>query len=146
RPQRGRRPRPRRARQHHRRRLAAGRRLEIALLPLDAGPGMPGTGRGGSIMRTPVHARRLAAAVSLSLIAACATNPATGKKQIMLVGEAQEIAMGQEADKQVASTLGLYPDEALRAYVSELGKGLAAKGERPSLPWTFRVVDDPTVN
>jgi len=97
-------------------------------------------------MRNPVHARRLAAAVSLALISACATNPATGKKQIMLVGEAQEIAMGQEADKQVASTLGLYPDEALQAYVSELGKGLAAKGERPSLPWTFRVVDDPTVN
>ena len=97
-------------------------------------------------MRDPVHARRLAAAVSLSLICACATNPATGKKQIMLVGEAQEIAMGQEADKEVASSLGLYPDDALQAYVAELGKGLAAKGERPSLPWTFRVVDDPTVN
>jgi len=97
-------------------------------------------------MRNLVHVRRLAAAVSLALISACATNPATGKKQIMLVGEAQEIAMGQEADKQVASTLGLYPDDALQAYVSELGKGLAAKGERPSLPWTFRVVDDPTVN
>ena len=97
-------------------------------------------------MRNPVRARRLAAAVSLALISACATNPATGKKQIMLVGEAQEIAMGQEADKEVASSLGLYPDEALQAYVASLGKELAAKGERPSLPWTFRVVDDPTVN
>jgi predicted Zn-dependent protease len=64
----------------------------------------------------------------------------------MLVGEAQEIAMGQEADKEVASSLGLYPDDALQAYVAELGKGLAAKGERPSLPWTFRVVDDAAVN
>lgn len=97
-------------------------------------------------MRTPVHARRLAAAVSLALVSACATNPATGKKQIMLVGEAQEIAMGQEADKEVASSLGLYPDDALQAYVATLGKELAAKGERPSLPWTFRVVDDAAVN
>jgi predicted Zn-dependent protease len=97
-------------------------------------------------MRNPVHARRLAAAVSLALISGCATNPATGKRQIMLVGEAQEIAMGQEADKEVASSLGLYPDEALQAYVASLGKELAAKGERPSLPWTFRVVDDPAVN
>src|SRR6185436_10228973 len=107
---------------------------------------MPGTGGGGSIMRNPVHARRLAAVVSLTLASACATNPATGKKQIMLVGEAQEIAMGQEADKEVASTLGLYPDDALQAYVARLGKELAAKGERPSLPWTFRVVDDAAVN
>jgi predicted Zn-dependent protease len=97
-------------------------------------------------MRTPVHARRLVAAVALALVSACATNPATGKKQIMLVGEAQEIAMGQEADKEVASSLGLYPDDALQAYVATLGKKLAAKGERPSLPWTFRVVDDAAVN
>ena len=89
-------------------------------------------------MRNPVRARLLAAAVSLCLISACATNPATGKKQIMLVGEGQEIAMGQEADKEVASSLGLYPDDALQAYVASLGKELAAKGERPRLPWTFR--------
>jgi predicted Zn-dependent protease len=90
--------------------------------------------------------RTLAAAVSLALIAGCATNPATGKRQIMLVGEAQEIAMGQEADQEVASSLGLYPDDALQAYVAGLGKGLAASGERPGLPWTFRVVDDAAVN
>jgi predicted Zn-dependent protease len=97
-------------------------------------------------MRHPVRARRLAVAVSLALLAACATNPATGRRQIMLVGEAQEIAMGQEADQEVASSLGLYPDEALQAYVAGLGKALAARGERPSLPWSFRVVDDAAVN
>lgn len=97
-------------------------------------------------MRNRVSVRRLAAVFSLALVSSCATNPATGKRQIMLVGEAQEIAMGQEADKEVASSLGLYPDDALQAYVATLGKELAAKGERPSLPWTFRVVDDPAVN
>src|SRR5687768_9342800 len=97
-------------------------------------------------MRHPARHRTLAAAVSLALISGCATNPATGRRQIMLVGEAQEIAMGQEADQEVASSLGLYPDEALQAYVAGLGKALAATGERPSPPWTFRVVDDPVVN
>jgi predicted Zn-dependent protease len=95
-------------------------------------------------MRHRARSRTFAAA--LALLAACATNPATGKRQIMLVGEAQEIAMGQEADQEVASSLGLYPDEALQAYVAGLGKALAARGERPSLPWTFRVVDDAAVN
>jgi len=30
--------------------------------------------------------------------------------------------------------------------VADLGKKLAATSERPNLPWTFRVVDDPSVN
>jgi len=42
--------------------------------------------------------------------------------------------------------MGLYPDMAVQQYVSLLGKRLAAASERPDLPWTFRVVDDPTVN
>ena len=62
-------------------------------------------------MRHRARSRTFTAAASLALLAACATNPATGKRQIMLVGEAQEIAMGQEADQEVASSLGLYPDD-----------------------------------
>jgi predicted Zn-dependent protease len=77
---------------------------------------------------------------------ACATNPATGKKQLMLVSEEQEIAMGREADGEVGGAYGLYPDQELQAYVERLGKGLAARSERPELPWSFRVVDDPVVN
>ncbi len=82
----------------------------------------------------------------LVLITACATNPATGKRQLMLVSENQEIEMGKEADKEVEGAFGLYPDEKVQAYVARLGAGLAAGSERQNLPWTFRVVDDPTVN
>jgi predicted Zn-dependent protease len=77
---------------------------------------------------------------------ACATNPATGKRQIMLVSEAQEIEMGRQADREVAGAFGIYPDERVQAYVAGLGAALAAGSERTNLPWTFRVVDDPTVN
>ena len=78
--------------------------------------------------------------------AACATNPATGERQISLVSESQEIQMGREADQAIVAQLGLYPDESLQQYVQQLGSRLAATSERPDLPWTFRVVDDPTVN
>jgi predicted Zn-dependent protease len=54
--------------------------------------------------------------------------------------------MGAAYDSQVVAEIGLYPDQALQSYVAELGKKLAATSERPSLPWTFRVVDDPSVN
>lgn len=79
-------------------------------------------------------------------LAGCARNPATGHNELMLVSESQEIAMGQQYDSQVVATIGLYPDPALQSYVQTLGKQLAATSERPNLPWTFRVVDDPAVN
>jgi predicted Zn-dependent protease len=98
-------------------------------------------------MRQHVSRRRRQAAIAaLALLTACATNPATGRRQVMLVSEAQEIEMGRQADKEVGGSLGLYPDEGVQAYVAQLGKALVAGSERPNLPWTFRVVDDPTVN
>src|SRR6185503_15296352 len=42
--------------------------------------------------------------------------------------------------------MGLYDDPKAQAYVSRLGKELAAHSERPNLPWSFKVVDDPAVN
>ncbi len=93
-----------------------------------------------------MHRSRLMAAAAVAAVIACATNPATGKRQLMLVSEAQEIAMGQEADKEAVAAYGLYPDPKVQAYVDELGKRLAARSERPSLPWSFKVVDDPAVN
>jgi len=91
--------------------------------------------------------KRAAALLCAGLVfAGCARNPATGKNEIMLVSEDQEVAMGQQADSQVIQSIGLYPDPALQSYVQDLGKKLAATSERPNLPWTFRVVDDPAVN
>ena len=76
----------------------------------------------------------------------CARNPATGKRELMLVSESQEIAMGKENDPAIVAQMGLVADEGLQRYVSGLGLTLAKKSERPNLPWTFRVLDDPTVN
>jgi predicted Zn-dependent protease len=90
------------------------------------------------------HAAVVAASVCLAL--SCATNPVTGKKQLSLVSEAQEIAMGREADKEIAASYGLYPDDRLQQYVQTLGVSIASRTERPDLPWTFRVVDDAAVN
>jgi predicted Zn-dependent protease len=89
------------------------------------------------------------AAIALALLlplASCAINPATGKRQIMLISEAQEIQLGQENDKAVVAQFGLYDSEELQRYVSDLGRSLAATSERPDLDWTFRVLDDTLVN
>jgi predicted Zn-dependent protease len=80
------------------------------------------------------------------LVGSCATNPVTGKREFTLVSEGQEVEMGKGAAEEVAQTIGLYDNAATQSYVERLGKSLAAQSERPELPWTFRVVDDPVVN
>jgi predicted Zn-dependent protease len=82
----------------------------------------------------------------LAIATACAVNPATGRREISLMSEAQEIAIGQEADVQVREEMGVYDDPELQRYVSDLGLRMAKLSERPNLPWRFTVVDDPAVN
>src|SRR5262245_4785046 len=91
-----------------------------------------------------MRARALVAAICL--IAGCATNPVTGKRELALVSEAQELQIGQQAAEQTRSEIGLVKDDALQAYVHAVGAKLAAGSERPQLPWSFQVVDDPTPN
>jgi len=79
-------------------------------------------------------------------LAGCATNPATGNREISLVSESQEIAMGDQTVAAARSAIGIYPDSALQRYVHALGARVAATTERASLPWNFEVVDDPQVN
>lgn len=80
------------------------------------------------------------------LFSACATNPVTGRRELSLVSSSQEIAMGRQGAEEVAASIGIYPDGALQGYVANLGKKMAARSERPDLPWSFAVVDDPSVN
>lgn len=93
-------------------------------------------------------ARQAAAGLLLALVTtvACARNPVTGRRELALISEAQEIQMGRQGAQEVAATLGLVEDEALQQYVQRIGADLAADSERPALPWTFRVADDPTPN
>src|SRR5438045_17036 len=84
--------------------------------------------------------------VGAVLWVACATNPATGQRQLSLVSESQEMSLGQEASKEVDEQIGLYPDERLAALVDGIARPMAVRSERPKLPWSFKVVDDASPN
>ncbi len=90
--------------------------------------------------------RLCAAALAAATVSACATNPATGRREITLMSEAQEVALGKESDAQVRQEMGLYDDPDLQRYVSGIGLRLARLSERPNLPWQFAVVDQAAVN
>ncbi len=85
------------------------------------------------------------ALAALSLCA-CATNPATGKRQLMLMSEQDEIQLGRESDVEVRKQMGVYSDPQLAQYIDGVGQRLAHASHRPTLPWHFTVVDTAAVN
>ncbi len=95
----------------------------------------------GPLVRPAFRCTALALAV-----AACATNPVTGKRELSLISESDEITLGQQGKQEVAQTIGLTDDQTLQAYVSSLGMMLGPKSERPGLPWSYQVVEDASVN
>jgi predicted Zn-dependent protease len=79
-------------------------------------------------------------------VAGCARNPVTGRRQIVLVSESQEIAMGQQSDPQVREEYGIVDSAALQNYIQTIGRRLVSVSHRPTLEWHFAVVDSPVVN
>lgn len=89
-------------------------------------------------------------------LAACQTNPFTGRKQLMLVSEDSAIAASQEAYvemlKPIAQDGKLNNDAALKARVDEItgrivAQAIKARPETADWQWSVAVIDDPkTVN
>ncbi len=95
--------------------------------------------RGGRPLAVPALAVLLVAA-------ACAVNPVTGKKEIMLISEGQEIELGKLTDKSIREQFGLYDDPALSAYVDRVARRMVPYLHRPSLAYHFAVLDTPVEN
>jgi len=79
-------------------------------------------------------------------IFSCAANPVTGKKELMLLSEADEIKLGQETDLQVVSEYGLYEDPELAANLNGICQRLGKLSHRPNLTYHFKVLDASVVN
>jgi predicted Zn-dependent protease len=81
------------------------------------------------------------------MLSGCATNPVTGERELGLVSESQEIAIGEEQylpSRQMQG--GDYRlDPALTEYVSGVGQRLAANSDR-KLPYEFVVLNDSSPN
>lgn len=80
------------------------------------------------------------------MLGSCARNPVTGKKELMLMTESQEIALGQQSDPAIVAQFGLYEDEAMQKFINEKGKAMGEISHRPDLNYTFRILDSPVVN
>ena len=80
-------------------------------------------------------------AVVLPIASGCSTNPVTGKTELILIPESQEIAMGLQAAPQLETQFGgAVNDSTLQAYIQQVGKKVASKADRP-MPYDFTLVN-----
>lgn len=85
----------------------------------------------------------------VATFSSCATEPITGRSQLMLVSEQQEIALGNQAYQQVLSQEKnkISKDPQINAMVNRIGTRIAAVSGKPSYNWQFTVIkDDKTAN
>jgi len=84
--------------------------------------------------------------MALATLAGCAVNPATGRTDFVMMSEAQELSLGREAHQQILKQYPRYPDQALQAYVQQVGERVARHSHRGQLDYHFTVIDSPDIN
>src|SRR4030042_3565060 len=82
----------------------------------------------------------------LLLIISCAVNPVTGKRQLVLMSEAQEVALGIQYDPQVLATFGEYEDPDLQSFIQAKGNEMGLISHRPKLEYHIKILDSPVIN
>lgn len=87
---------------------------------------------------------RLAAALlalSVAFQLACAINPVSGRREVILMSEEDEREIDEREARKVAELMGLVDDPELIAYLEELGQAMAASAPRRKLDYHFNVVE-----
>jgi metalloendopeptidase OMA1, mitochondrial len=87
--------------------------------------------------------------IPVLLLWACSTVPISGRQQLLLVSESEEIALGNQAYQQVLTKdkSKLSTDLQINNMVNTIGRRIAAVANKPDYSWQFTVIkDDKTAN
>jgi beta-barrel assembly-enhancing protease len=96
----------------------------------------------GSFGTTTVDGKQLPGGITKGMSIAKKANDVRN----LQITEAEEQALGKEVSDRVRARYGVVQDAAVHRYVSLVGVALAQGSTRPSLPWTFVVLDTDGVN
>ncbi|HET7343282.1 MAG TPA: M48 family metallopeptidase [Methylomirabilota bacterium] len=92
--------------------------------------------------------RRTVALIMLVVAAAvaCQTVPVTGRRQLLLLPESEELSMGLTSYQEVLGKSKVSQEPAVNAQVSRVGRRIAQATGRTDYQWEFKVLDDPQAN
>ena len=82
------------------------------------------------------------------LVSGCATiiNPATGKKEFIMIGTQEEMSIGDQVAAEVESKFKVSRDEVLIERAGRIGLRIAKVSDRQDLDYHFRVLEDKDPN
>lgn len=67
--------------------------------------------------------------------------------QLANISDQQEVSIAQDINQQIiGNQVEILQDAAINNYVNDIGQHLALNSDRPNIPYTFQVVDDPKIN
>src|SRR6188508_3194750 len=76
----------------------------------------------------------------------CASNPATGGKNVVMGSMDGEKKTVQKHHQEIVKALGLYDDQAVQEYVNVVGQRVAKVSDLPNEEFKFFVIDDEAIN
>lgn len=84
----------------------------------------------------------------LLLLSGCVTiyNPATQRKETLLINTQSEVALGRDMDKQVREKYKILQDSKKSARLYEIGLKVAVVSDRHDLVYHFKIIDDKDFN
>lgn len=100
------------------------------------------------VVKTGAFKTSLVLLLSFGLLSACAVNPVTGKQELSLVSEQQEISIGKKNYLPAQQSQGgeYTIDKELTEYVNGVGQQLVKVSDRPNLPYEFVVLNNGVPN
>ncbi|MDI6852191.1 MAG: M48 family metallopeptidase [Deltaproteobacteria bacterium] len=79
-------------------------------------------------------------------LSGCSTVPYTGRQQLLMVSQGQEISLGYQAFEQVKRQSRPARDPRLHEVTQRVGERLARAADRPDFRWEFVVLEHPQAN
>lgn len=88
----------------------------------------------------------LAAGLIMIAFAACQTVPISGRSQLLLVSEADEVQLGVQSYQEILKQSKVSTDRQTQKMVRRVGMRIAAATGRTDLAWEFTLIKDNQVN
>lgn len=87
--------------------------------------------------------KTLCASLALLFLSACAAAPYTGRSQVILVSEGQEVALGEDAYRHILRDSVVTRQAEAERIVRKVGERIARAADKPEYKWEFSVINDP---
>lgn len=84
--------------------------------------------------------------LAVAMLSGCRTTPITGRRQMLIVPESEEISMGLKAYEETLSTEQMSANQRWAQMVQRVGSRIAQVADRPDYQWEFQLVSSPEMN